>query len=493
MPFNQSDINTNLIKNQREIKVNKTENEKTNFDNNLYNDGTPFNLNFEEFKSSLLNYIANIAATDLISTKNIDVFIKDKNSELEIKKMNEFSECLKYNRFEIKMFDLVKSVPLTGFGGITIIPSLTNQKYKFTLLSNCSVIQQIYVANEMEKVKLMINPLFGITIAGLYLILEIDKTKYSTYAFQNIKSNDPEINSDDGDYNDPKKYKKLSNDDLKINFSLSQKQIGFIVQKLNQNHGFDKIPFFPLFFNESLSPLITGIDQEILEMFSILQKRYDESHFMGSKVIEINTSTDSNISKDNLANSQKSMASSAIVRRDSNVSFNTDKNNNASVDFAVKSPIWEHLDSCYKSMLNNILKKLGLSTDTDSKGTVQQSKSEIVAQNAFSYNNQNFRNLVFQNFIQELIQEFYKANFDEQNSVFVVSTQSLGMTENEKMNYVVMGLKAGFFDRAKGFSILTGKNYIDSQNILDLMKNEEKFQDIQNDVQNVIRDGDADA
>lgn len=55
-------------------------------DNNnetFFENGLPFFLNKNQFKNDMIDWISNIAAADLISTKNIDVFVRDASFKLD--------------------------------------------------------------------------------------------------------------------------------------------------------------------------------------------------------------------------------------------------------------------------------------------------------------------------------------------------------------------------------------------------------------------------
>ncbi len=236
---------------------------------------------------------------------------------------------------------------------------------------------------------------------------------------------------------------------------------------MNKRHNLGFVPVICLFFNNEFIPTIRNYDQDLNELFIINQKMYDESNFMGSKVKWVNNGDiDSFNSKKELLKYVKVAASASGIYTNSPILDGVTQND---VDIITKVPIYEQLFNAFKQRLNLLLKKLGLSSDTDSKGTVQQSIGEIIKQNEFSYNFQNYRNLVLQNFLQELLSKFYQANFGELKShVKVVSTQSLGLNELEKLNYVIQAKSNKLINQVRGVSILTGKNYIDSLALCEL-------------------------
>lgn len=443
--------------------------------NKTYLNGLPFELDRTAFVSSIIEWLSNVAAADLISTKNIDVFVSDMEGKLDRAKSYEFDNLLKKNYLEIKIYDLAKRASLTGIAGIWFMPRIIDEiDNKYSLNSDLQVVQYKVVNNEPQAVSFLVNLVEGIAIGNVYAFIYVDKFKYKTTFHALNKEDLEEIKrtGKDFDWNDEeaRKRKEYSLDELQEYLS-SFKYNSDLIAMMNQEHNLGFLPFFTLFFNQTYEPLIDTnlLNQDLNELFAIAQKLYDEANMMGTKVKWVNDGDiNSSTSHDDLANMIKILGSLAGIYAKGD--FNSDQNNNADVDLITKPPVYVELFNSFKTKLNFILKKIGLSSDTDSKGTVQQSIGEIIRQNEFSYNNQNYRNMILQNYLQNLLTSFFKANFTnaEIYKVKILSTQSLGMSEMEKLNYVVMAKTNGLIDVARGISILTGKNYIDSLAIMEL-------------------------
>ena len=458
----EAELNNSLCENDFEvIKNNNVENHIDDLvRKNQYEDGTPISLNRELFNQKYYDWFSNIAAVDLISTKNIDVFISDQNWNLLENETFNFDYLLKQNYLEVKIFDLAKKVSLTGLGCLWFEP-IFNQSFgnKYSLSSQVNIIQIKIVNNVIQKATFLVNIVRGIAIGSIYALVEADQKSYKT-KFYNL-ANDYKFNSDESfakKHKDSEVSRKTVKEALS---SLNNDHSKMLVDYLNKDHNLGFVPIFPLFFNDDFSPIIKNIQQDMDELYSISHKMYDESHFMGTKVIWLNANSSATGSNQtNLLYYQKVLAASAAII--GNDEFGND-NSKSSIDLQVKSPIFSQLNDALKQKINNILKTLGLSSDTDSKGTVQQSVGEIIKQNEYSYNNQNYRNVILQNYLQNLLEKFYHANFgNETNKVKVLSTQSLGMSEYEKLRYVIDAKNNGVIDQARAISIITGKNYIDS-------------------------------
>lgn len=430
-----------------------------------YFNGLNIFINQEQFQLSIIDWLTNIAAADLISTKNIDVLISDSSWNLDIHKTMTFDELLKNNYLEIKIFELAKKVAVTGIAGLWFMPRVeTKFNNKFSLNADVQIIQFKQVNNETQAVKFLTNLVKGIAIGNVYAMVYADKWKYRTQYY----AINPEL-EDSIDWKDDTKISKYEYSENEILESLNSLEYGgSFVKLLNQDHNLGFVPFFCLFFNEQFTPLINPgvLSQDFDELFAIATKMYDEANMMGTKIKWVNDGDINNLSsKKELITMVKVLGSLAGIYAKGD--FNSD-NNNADVDLITKSSIYSDLMDAFKLKLNFILKKIGLSSDTDSKGTVQQSIGEIIKQNEFSYNNQNYRNLVLQNYLQTMLTNFFYANEnipDHAKLVYkvkVLSTQSLGMSEMEKLNYVIMSKSNGLIDHARAISILTGKNYIDS-------------------------------
>lgn len=432
----------------------------------FYENGLPFYLNIDIFKRDMIDWISNIAAADLISTKNIDVLIRDENFKLDRLKTESFDQVLKNNYLEIKIFELAKKVSLTGLAGIWFmprIPELINNKY--SLNEDINIIQAQIINNEIRKVRFLVKLNNGVAVGNIYALVDVDTVKYTTRFYETPK----DVNFDNLSKQETLNKYEINQADV-LNKIDSLEYSPELIYLMNQRHNLGFVPVICLFFNNEYLPTIRNYDQDLDELFVLNQKMYDESNFMGSKVKWVNSGDiDSIQSKYELLKYVKVAASASGIYTNSNMALDGITQND--VDIITKMPIYESLFNSFKQRLNLLLKKLGLSSDTDSKGTVQQSIGEIIKQNEFSYNFQNYRNLVLQNFLQELLSKFYKANFNDlATHVKVVSTQSLGLNELEKLNYVIQAKSNKLINQVRGVSILTGKNYIDSLALCELQE-----------------------
>ncbi len=307
----------------------------------------------------------------------------------------------------------------------------------------------------------------GIAVGSVFAMVEATKTRYITRYFT-MPSNYKFDAENDKDFSH--KYIKNEASQKKIKElveSIQDDRAALLVDYLNHDHNLGFVPLFPLYFNEGFQPIIRNIDNDLEELYTIAQKRYDEAHFMGSKVIQLNDSTgETDANNQKAIKNQKLLASRSVLVGTDSLDGDGSK---VSISVDTKQPIYQMLNDAYKQKLNNILKSIGLSSDTDSKGTVQQSIGEIIRQNEYSYNNQNYRNAILQNYLQQLLEKFYIACFGESDKIVtVVSSQSLGMSEMEKLNYVINAKNNGVMDQATAISIITGKNYADSYTLAKL-------------------------
>ncbi len=428
-----------------------------------YDDGTPFDLNFDEFVRQHKDWFSNIAAVDLISTKNIDVFISDKKLNKDMTETLKFDRVLKKDKLEIKIFDLAKKVALSGMEALWFEPMFIQEKDgpKYSLSSQINIIQLKIVNNVVQGCTFLVNIVQGVAIGSVFAMVEATKDKFITRWF-NMPTNYKLDPKDAKEFSQKNLDKETTPEKIKeLVESIQDDRAALLVNYLNTDHNLGFVPVFPLYFNESYNPIIRNIDQDLLELFSIAQKRYDEAHLMGSKVIELNqASGETEANNQKVSKNMKLMASRSVLMGSDNMDYE-----NARVNISVESkpPLYDPLNSAYKQKLNYILKTIGLSSDTDSKGTVQQSINEIIRQNEYSYNHQNYRNVILQNYLQNLLEKFYRACFGVDDKVVtVVSSQSLGMSEMEKLNYVINAKNNGVMDQATAISIITGKNYADS-------------------------------
>ena len=439
----EKDFNDNLVSSKSTEKKNE-----------VYSDKTPIFLDREKFNESIFDYLSNIAAVDLISTKNIDALVVE-NDSFSKDKTKEFNLFLKEQFLEKKIYHLAKEVALSGASCLFLHPTFNKSQYKYSLNPNCSIIRLIRINNEIKACEVLVKFMDGIATTPFYALVRCDSNKYETTFYSHNQISNNKIKD---------KEKSIKKDELKIWFE-DNDLANDVFDSLNQDHNLGFVPIFILSITEDMSPLIRNIDNDMHELFSIAGKMYDESHFMGTKVKSINSGlSDNDFDSDEAIRAQKIMASSSILHGNNLL----DENGEPQMDVITKTPIWQMLNDAFKQKINFILKKIGISSDTDSKGTVQQSIGEVIRQNEYSYNNQNYRNLILQNFLQDMLSKVYQANFNKHDQVRVISSQSLGMSEMEKLNYVIMAKTNNLMDEARAMSVLSGKNYIESLELLEL-------------------------
>lgn len=419
-----------------------------------YVNGTPIFLDRTKFNESIFDYLSNIAAVDLISTKNIDALVVE-SEKFSKDKSKEFNLFLKEQFLEKKIYQLAKDVALNGASCLFLHPTFNQSEYKYSLNPNCSILRLMRINNEIKACEVLVKFMDGIATTPIFALVRCDANKYETTFYSNnqIKGNKVKTNE-----------KPIAKDELKIWFE-DNDLANDIYNSLNQEHNLGFVPIFVLSITENMSPLIRNIDNDMDELFELASKMYDEAHFMGTKVKSINSGmSDNDFNNEESIRAQKIMASSSILHANNLL----DENGEPQMDVITKTPIWQMLNDAFKQKINFILKKIGISSDTDSKGTVQQSIGEVIKQNEYSYNNQNYRNLILQNFLQDMLSKVYKANFNTTDEVRVISSQSLGMSEMEKLNYVIMAKTNNLMDEARAMSVLSGKNYIESLELLEL-------------------------
>lgn len=474
MNINQKMQNAYITRNSHRNKLKESEqNSKTLNElikDERYLNGLSIFIDQGLFQDNLIDWLSNVSAVDLISTKNIDVFVYDENGLVEDETIS-FDTILKKNLLEMKIYELAKRASINGIAGIWFMPNITNPFEKFSLNADVQIVQYKILNNEPQAVSFVANLVKGQAIGSIYAFIFLNHTRIST-RFYSISDEDID-NVDWKNESELSKYEistldfeKLLKDNQSLNFNSG------MLPFLNYDHNLGFLPFCTLYFNENFIPVINTalFQQDFNELFAIATKMYDEANMMGTKIKWVNDGDINSMnSKHELLKMIKIMGSLAGVYTRGD--FNSD-NQNADVDIITKAPVYNDLFDAFKNKLNYILKKMGLSSDTDSKGTVQQSISEIIKQNQFSYNLQNYRNVILQNFLQDIIEKFYQANKTINNhyKIKVLSTQSLGMSEMEKLNYVIMAKSNGLIDQARGIAILTGKNYIDSLQLAKLQK-----------------------
>ncbi len=436
----------------------------------LYDDGTAVFLNQKEFCVQFSDWLSEMYALDLISTKNIDVMIYNAESGKynEVASL-EFDKMIKKNKLEIKLHDLCKNISKAGVSALWLEPDFF-KKGKYVLSSKCQIIQMRIVNNEVQAASFLVDLSNGLAVGSIYAMVYADKNEFVS-RFYNLNKNDlklSDLKSEEA-FKDKHNNKEIHKSDVIA--MLNSEWANTMIDYLTQKHNFGFVPIIPLYFTESFAPVLKFLENDIMELYSIAQKRYDESHFMGTKVVDLNTSTGESIANnDQVKNNRRVMAANSVL-----IAINSLDSDNAraNVSFDSKMPIWSALNDAYKGKLNDIFKKLGLSTDTDSKGTVQQSSTEILMQNQFSYNSQNYRNTILQSYVQEVCDKLFKANVSAEDyknyKVYASISQSLGMSEREKLEYVVLGVQNGIFDIAKANSIISGKNYVDSLTMVKIL------------------------
>lgn len=439
----------------------------------LYDDGTAVFLSQDEFIAQFIDWLSEMYALDLISTKNIDVLVYNSEMKYDVIESNIFDKFVKKNKLEIKLHDLCKKIARNGIGALWLEPDFF-EKGKYVLSSRIDLIQMRIINNEVQAASFLVNLSSGVAVGGIYAMVYADKTGFQS-RFYNIKSSDIKVDhlSSENAFKDAHNKQEITKQRVieLLNNSTAEQMINY----LTQDHNFGFVPVIPLYFNENYAPVIKLIKNDVMELYAICQKRYDEAHFMGTKVLDTNTSTGESLANnEQVRNNRRVMAANSVL-----VAINSMDSDNARANIAldVKTPIWSGLNDAYKGKLNDIFKKLGLSTDTDSKGTVQQTSAEILMQNQFSYNFQNYRNTILQSYIQELCEKLFIANNPnkvEKYNIFASVSQSLGMSEMEKLQYVVLGLQNGIFDNARAISIISGKNYVDSKNLVQILDLENK-------------------
>lgn len=476
-----------ISENEFKKRVHETRESNINelLENEQYENGTPIELDRATFDEAFLDYFSEIAAVDLISTKNIDVFISDEKYNFDKVQSFYFNDLIKQNFLEMKMKTLAKKVALSGIGALwfepIFPPNATSKVKEYSLNSDVQIIQCKYINNEIQAASFLVNLVRGISVGNVYAMVYADKWKYQT-SFYSLPSGttwkDLKNESDKDKYFMTQEEVEKTLEEHQSDLIANYENIRAMIIYLNQEHDLGFVPLFPLFFNEDYVPLIRNYQQDFDELFALAQKAYDEAQFLGTKVKWLNANPDeSTENKKQLMKYRKILASSAGLF--ANNDFSND-NVQVAVDLVTKMPIWEPIFNSVKQKINFILKKIGISSDTDSKGSVQQSLGEIIRQNEFSYNQQNYRNVILQNYLRNLLRKFYFANTrDETKHVSVISTQSLGMSEMEKLNYVIMAKSNGLIDEARAISILNGTDYVDSMQLVEIQKLKEMRQEIE--------------
>ncbi len=428
--------------------------QKENID--TYLDGTPFNLDKDLFFSSIYDYLSNIAAVDLISTKNIDALVKT-DLVFDKDKTKELNKFLKKQFLEKKIYTLAKKCAISGCSCLFMHPSFGLEKEKYCFTENVNIIRLTKINNVIKSAQLLVKFINGISTTPIFALVNVNENKYWTSFYKESEIKDNQVKED---------AKAIQLKELEMwceNIDLAS----IIWEGLNSEHNLGFVPLFIMNFNEEYSPLIRNIENDMNELFSIAQKCYDEAHYMGSKVKDINASmSDADYTSEQIRKNQRLMASSCVLYGRDII----EETGEVQIDVITKQPIWQILNDAFKQKINFILRKIGISSDTDSKGTVQQSIGEIIRQNEYSYNNQNYRNLILQNFLQDMLEKVYKANWNDKDEILVISSQSLGMSEMEKLNYVIQAKTNNLMDEARAMSILSGKNYIESLELLELFQ-----------------------
>lgn len=211
-------------------------------------------------------------------------------------------------------------------------------------------------------------------------------------------------------------------------------------------------PFVYLKNNPSGTNDRSLVEGELDEIVLLTQKKRDDILYSSVKVVTSGLKNNNKEKKGNNANftalaNAKKMAASSIVQRDS-----TALEGNANSVIVNAIPNTDYYDRAIRTVLNTILKKTGGATDVDSKGTVQQSKGEILMSQGDEYKVSNWKKTNRQMKLKELFEKVKSTytqvikntkSFADIDSMFVFISQEEVLSEREQLENAKLAMELG--------------------------------------------------
>ncbi len=198
------------------------------------------------------------------------------------------------------------------------------------------------------------------------------------------------------------------------------------------------------------------IETELDDIVVQIQKKRDDILYSSVKVVGSGLKT-KNKSKEGFnataqaeKNAKKYAAGSVIVRD------TTALEGAASTVIANAIPNTDTYDRAIRTTLNTILKKTGGATDVDSKGTVQQSKGEVLMSQGDEYKVSNWKKTNRQNKIKDLLNKIMKTYtqilkntkpFSSVKNVFAFISQEEVLSEREQLENAKLAIELGISNK----------------------------------------------
>ncbi len=272
-------------------------------------------------------------------------------------------------------------------------------------------------------------------------IIEIDNSSYKLLETRNANSIKTSIVD--------KNNNKLDIDSLPIELK----------KKIQENYDEDKEwpldfePFVYMSNNEERTSDSAYITSELEELVSLKQKKREDIFLTSVKVIEVGQGSASKLKgkKNNVEKANENLinySATSIQIRD-----NTSLEGSPSATVVNNVPNTTAYDNSIRTVLNTILKKTGGATDVDAKGTVQQSKSEILMTQGDEFKVAKWKLNDRQNKIKELFTKIWKVytgilkitkQFKEVESVHVIISQEEVLSETELLANLTTAKEQGF-------------------------------------------------
>lgn len=198
------------------------------------------------------------------------------------------------------------------------------------------------------------------------------------------------------------------------------------------------------------------VETELNDIVTQIQKKRDDINFSSVKVVSVGLKN-KNKSKEGFdADAQaeknyKKMAASSVVLRDT-----TSLEGTASSLISNAIPNTDAYDRAIRTSINTILKKTGGATDVDSKGTVQQSKGEVLMSQGDEYKVSNWKKTNRQVKIKELVTKLMKTYtqilkitkpFAAVKSLFTFISQEEVLSEREQLENAKLAIELGISNK----------------------------------------------
>ena len=214
----------------------------------------------------------------------------------------------------------------------------------------------------------------------------------------------------------------------------------------------------------------TFVIQELEDLVVTSQKKRDNLLFSGTKVVTDKRSSKDRQKKPNdgvgeAEKAAKMMAASSVVRTPENLV------GSSASSIASSPPNLTEYSNEIRTLLNTILKKTGGATDVDSKGTVQQSKGEVMMSQGDEYKVAKWKLNNRQKKIKELYEKIWKIYtvilkqtnaFKDAKSIHVLLAPDEVLSQTEQLANLATAVEKGFINKTVAFARFNNMTIVDA-------------------------------